>query len=338
MRAMLRVQETKAVLLVPELTQSKSSPQHGIMRSVDLAILNFNGRKHLKDLLPTAIAEAERYAGVCRVVVVDNGSLPEELEWIGEHFPSVVVWRTPRNDFLFSYNAFAEESRADVLVLLNNDLKLGAGFVDPLVRHFGRSDVFSVGATSRDWDDRDFTCGPANLTFAHGFYSWNYACDSQGLQHTLFTSGGFMAVDRRKFLDLGGFDRLFEPAYCEDLDLCFRAWRRGWRCIFEPASVVLHRETGSWQVAGAAHLRLLSLRNSLLFQWSSLPLRRARFARWCSIVKVSVGSCLRGDISWSKTYFATWIFWLKYRRDSPRQPVAEAELEGLQKRISCRVA
>ena len=43
-----------------------------------------------------------------------------------------------------------------------------------------------------------------------------------------------MAVDRNKFVELGGFNRLFAPAYCEDVDLCFRAWRQGWRCIYDP--------------------------------------------------------------------------------------------------------
>ena len=48
------------------------------MKSVDLAILNYMGRKHLEHLLPTALAEAERYIGSCRVVVVDNQSGADE--------------------------------------------------------------------------------------------------------------------------------------------------------------------------------------------------------------------------------------------------------------------
>ena len=104
-----------------------------------------------------------------------------------------------------------------------------------------------------------------------------------------------MAVDRMKFLELGGFDPMYRPAYCEDVDLCFRAWRRGWRCVFEPLSVALHRETGSWDGAGARRLSRMLLRNSLLFQWSSLPMQK--------------GSCKGGGLSsrcrwvpcWKKT-------------------------------------
>ena len=51
-----------------------SHDRSSFMKSVDLAILNYKGRKHLEHLLPTALAEAERYIGTCRVVVVDNQS------------------------------------------------------------------------------------------------------------------------------------------------------------------------------------------------------------------------------------------------------------------------
>ena len=51
-----------------------------------------------------------------------------------EHFPEVVFWAAPRNDFLFSYNDFARASEAEIVLLLNNDLKLKPGFIAPLVR------------------------------------------------------------------------------------------------------------------------------------------------------------------------------------------------------------
>ena len=70
-----------------------------------------------------------------------------------------------------------------------------------------------------------------------------------------------MAVDRNKFVELGGFNRLFAPAYCEDVDLCFRAWRRGWRCIYEPDSDVWHRHQATWSDHSNGSLNSLELRN-----------------------------------------------------------------------------
>src|SRR4029077_14721790 len=166
----------------------------------------------------------------------------------------------PKNDFLFSYNWLAQKRTEEILVFLNNDLKVDHDFLSPLMRHFEAADVFSASARSYDWNGAEITSGPARLNFENGFYSWNFDTRHQKICHTLFTSGGYMAVDRTKFIEVGGFNRLFAPAYCEDMDLCFRAWRRGWRCLYEPDSVVWHRDRGTWSHNSINALSSLELR------------------------------------------------------------------------------
>src|SRR5262249_55929765 len=182
------------------------------MKSVCLAILNYNGKKHLEQLLPTTSTAAEKFPGTCNVVVLDNQSTDDDVAWIGRKFPSVQAIVAPKNDFLFSYNWLVQKRGEDILVFLNNDLKLDRDFLSPLIRHFESPDVFSVSAQSHDWDGVGATSGPARLEFRNGFYSWRFDTQHQKTCHTLFTSGGFMAVDRKKFLELGGFNRLFAPA------------------------------------------------------------------------------------------------------------------------------
>jgi GT2 family glycosyltransferase len=204
-------------------------------------------------------------------------------------------------------------------------------FLKPLLRHFQSPDVFAVSASSYDWEGREKTIGPARLTFHNGFYGWNYDPQCQEPCHTLFTSGGFMAVDRRKFLELGGFNRLFHPAYCEDLDLCFRAWRRGWRSIYEPASVVWHREQASWNVSTASRPNKLNLRHSLLFQWSSLPMKRDRATRYWSLVKLFTGGLMQGNNLWLAVYPSAWRDWRKMRKQYSGLKVSQQELVAIQK-------
>lgn len=280
---------------------------------VELAILNYNGRHHLECLLPTAIREAQSYGPDCRVVVVDNLSPNDDTAWVRENYPSVEVWVAPRNEYLFSYNEYAKQSVAEILVFLNNDLKLCENFLPPLLHHFSSPDVFSVGASSLDWEGREFTCGPAVLKYENGFYSWNYQTDRQELCHTFFSSGGFMAVDRKKFLELGGFDQLYYPAYVEDVDLCFQAWRKGWRCLFEPASKVLHREGGSWKAVKDSSLDAKVLRNSLLFQWLNLPVSNDRSKRLWSASKISLGGFFNLRFDWLYTYITTSMHSLKIK-------------------------
>lgn len=299
------------------------------MKSVCLAILNYNGRKHLEHLLPTACAAARNFSGTCAVVVLDNQSTADDVAWIEREFPSIQAVAARDNDFLFSYNPLAKERTEDILVLLNNDLKVDHDFVAPLVRHFESSDVFSVSARSYDWNGEEVTSGPARLEFKNGFYSWNFDTQHQKTCHTLFTSGGFMAVDRKKFVELGGFNRLFAPAYCEDVDLCFRAWRRGWRCIYEPNSIVWHRYQGTWSYHSENGLSALQLRNLLLMQWSTFPVHKRRWERLRSLVKLLIGSLFSENHVWIKTYPATLLHWLAVRRHYLWMKVRERELSTI---------
>jgi N-acetylglucosaminyl-diphospho-decaprenol L-rhamnosyltransferase len=303
------------------------------MKSVCLAILNYNGKKHLEHLLPTACAAAQKFSDSCAVVVLDNQSTDDDVAWIEREFPSVQPIVAPTNDFLFSYNWLAQKRAEDILVFLNNDLKVDHDFIDPLVWHFESPDVFSVSARSYDWSGTEVTSGPARLKFAHGFYSWRFDTNQQTTCHTLFTSGGFMAVDRRKFIELSGFNRLFAPAYCEDVDLCFRAWRRGWRCIYERGSVVWHQHRATWANHSGDGLSSLELRNLLLMQWSTFPMRRARCTRLRSLLKLFIGSVWSGDLVWLKTYPATLVYWLRARRRYRWMKLRHRELSQILARI-----
>jgi GT2 family glycosyltransferase len=303
------------------------------MNSVCLAILNYNGKKHLEHLLPTACAAAKKFPGICSVIVLDNQSTDDDVAWVEREFSSVQTIIAPKNDFLFSYNWLAQRRSEDILVLLNNDLKLDPDFLAPLIRHLQSPDVFSVSARSYDWNGGKVTNGPACLKFNNGFYSWGFDTQHQKTCHTLFTSGGFMAVDRNKFNEMGGFNRLFYPAYCEDLDLCFRAWRRGWRCIYEPASVVWHRHKATWSHNSTGSLSSLELRNLLLMQWSTFPMRKGRWARLQSLMKLFIGSLFSDDRVWMKTYPRTITYWLTVRDQYLWMKVDDRELDRILSRV-----
>jgi len=299
------------------------------MKSVCLAILNYNGRRHLDALLPTAVVASNKYEGNCSILFLDNKSTEPDVNWIKRTYPSVRVEEAPENDFLFSYNWLLPRLQEDVVVILNNDLRLDQNFIQPLVSHFDSPDVFAVSASSYDWEGHEKTIGPARLSYSNGFYGWSYDSKRQELCHTLFASGGFMAVDRKKYVELGGFNRLYHPAYCEDLDLGFRAWRRGWRSIYEPKSIVWHRESASWSVSPKSRPNKLNLRNSLLFQWSSLPMSHDRHKRYLSTIKIIIGGLLRNDGAWISILVSNWIHWRKIRNTYAGQKVSPDELKKI---------
>lgn len=296
------------------------------MKSTCLAILNYNGLHYLKDMLPTIRVACQNAPTPISVIILDNKSSKDNMEWVQKQFPEIKWISAPENDFLFSYNWLLEELEEDIVILLNNDLKVTSNFVAPLIRHFESPDVFSVCATSRDWDDTIFTYGPSQLKSHHGLYYWNFDTDNQEVCHTLFCSGGFMAVDRRKFVALGGFNRLFWPAYGEDVDLSYRAWRKGWRCIFEPLSVVFHHESGSWNSNGGNRSAKLCLRAQLLFQWASLPASAPKYELILALCVFAIRKLRYGQGWWLKVLIDTFLEWVRVRKQYHWMRTSQEEL------------
>jgi GT2 family glycosyltransferase len=298
------------------------------MKTVALVVLNYNGISHLKHLLPTLEEAIINGGGCANIIVLDNRSTDSDCEWVAANYSKVQVISAPTNDFLFSYNWLLPKLEHDVVVLLNNDLRVHGGFLTPLLRHFSATDVFAASARSYTWDGTEITSGPARLTRKNGFYGWRYDTKRQKTCHTLFPAGGFMAVDRRKFLELRGFNPLFYPAYCEDVDLGFRAWRRGWRCIYEPDSIVWHRQNATWSMTAAGQLNELVLRNSLLFQWSSLPMGRDRWTRRWTLAKLLLGGSI-----WAKTFPKVLLYWFRVRKQYSWMKVTDTELASIVSRL-----
>ncbi len=299
------------------------------IQRVVLAILNFNGQRHLEELLPSLRAMHTGLPFTVEVIVLDNCSTKPDQRWVMENFPEIKFVRAPQNDFLYSYNWLLAKVDAEICVLLNNDVRVTPGFLRPLCQPFEDNAVFAVSSKAFDWSGVSVTSGPAVLKYANGFYSWPFDPARQVKCPTLFCSGACMAVSRKKFLELGGFNRLFHPAYCEDLDICFRAWRRGWASIYQPESVIFHREHASWGESTKHTVNRLSLRSALLFQWSSLPLNDDKAERAARTMNLAFRGLIGGNADWFKVWMSTWIFWLKVRRKYEHLKVSKGELEDL---------
>ncbi len=86
-----------------------------------------------------------------------------------------------------------------------------------------------------------------------------------------YGGGGSCAFDRRKFLELGGFDELLAPFYMEDTDIGYLAWKRGWKVLYQPRSVVYHEHRGTiGKQFSAAQIDLVLKKNFALFCWKNI--------------------------------------------------------------------
>lgn len=231
-----------------------------------ILVLNWNGMVHLRALLPSVQAAVERYGGRSRVVVVDNRSTDPDVTALRSEFPAVEVIVAERNDYLFSLNPIVARCDEDVIIILNNDMRVETGFIQPLVRHFSDPTVFAATANVFDWQGAARTTGQRRMALRRWwFYKWWDLTVTEAV-YTLDAGGGSAAFRRDRFVALGGFDPLFRPAYYEDVDLSYRAWMRGWRTVFEPASVIYHRVAATLRdPSREAQFGTLISRNHVLF-------------------------------------------------------------------------
>lgn len=240
-----------------------------------IVILNYNGEKLLGQYLPSVLEASRQSKAPCRVTVIDNVSQDRSLEILRRDFPQVEIYRAKENRVLCSFNEYLERMSEPVALLLNNDIRVEAGFVDPLVEPFENDpDLFMVTPRCLSFDGGRYEGGRCRSQIKFGLF-WSasvFPGHEKHIQQAGFTmAAGFGAFDRKKFLELGGYDDLYLPGRLEDNDLCFRAWQRGWKCFYEPRSVVYHQGAASFNERfGAKKTLMIGHRNSFLFFWKNM--------------------------------------------------------------------
>jgi GT2 family glycosyltransferase/glycosyltransferase involved in cell wall biosynthesis len=244
-------------------------------QAASIVIPTWNGRHHLAANLPSVLA-ATAGDSAHEVVVVDNGSTDGTVEYLQKHFPSVRVLAFATNlGFGGGSNEGFRAARNDVVVLLNNDMRVEPDFLGPLLKGFSDPRVFAVTAQIffSDPEKRREETGLAHGLWLNGRLHLRHVIDEKvdRIFPTFYAGGGSTAYDRRKFLELGGFDPLLEPFYYEDTDLSYMAWKRGWVVLYEPHSVVYHEHRGTiGKKFSAGYIQAIVERNQLLFLWKNI--------------------------------------------------------------------
>ena len=240
-----------------------------------IVIPNWNGRDLLEKYLPSVIAAAEQVPG-SEVLVVDNGSTDDSAAYVRERFPQVGLLALPKNlGFGGGSNAGFRAAAHDIVVLLNSDMRVEPDLLRPLLAGFTDAQVFSVSCQiffSDPHKVREET-GLTETWWQGGAIRVRHRDDPQirGLFPCAYGGGGSCAFDRRKFLELGGFDELLAPFYMEDTDIGYLAWKRGWKNLYQPASVVYHEHRGTiGKRFSDAHIQGVLQKNFLLFTWKNI--------------------------------------------------------------------
>jgi GT2 family glycosyltransferase len=244
-------------------------------RSASVVIPNWNGRDLLERYLPS-IVEALAGNADNEIIVVDNGSSDGSVAMLQERFPSVRVLALDRNlGFGGGSNAGFRAAKNDIVVLLNSDMRVQPDFLAPLLAGFTDEQVFAVSC-------QIFFSDPEKLREETGLTQGWWENGGLRVRHRddpaitdvypcFYGGGGSCAFDRRKFLELGGFDEILRPFYLEDTDLGFMAWKRDWKVLYQPRSVVYHEHRGTiGKKFSQSQIDLVLKKNFILFCWKNI--------------------------------------------------------------------
>jgi GT2 family glycosyltransferase len=265
-------------------------------------IVNWDGKHLLSECLPSLIESLKCARGNHEILVVDNGSTDGSVQFIHENFPQVRVLALDRNyGFSGGNNRGVAQARTDIVVFLNNDMVVDRDFLQPLLSGFSDPLVFAV--TSQiffaDPSRRREETGKTRARFERGFfYFWHDAIRAEDenldLIPVFWAGGGSCAIDRKKFLAMGGFDPLYHPFYVEDADLSYQAWKRGWKCLLAPASRVVHKHRSTSKAKfGNLFVDNTIRKNQYLFIWKNVTLLPMIFEHLVNLPRIHIRAMIQ---------------------------------------------
>ncbi len=239
---------------------------------VAVVIGNHQGERVLPDCLESLSLQTR----AAREVVVVDGASTDGSHAIAERWGARFV-PAPNRGLGFLYNRGVDESEAEYVLLLNNDVALDSRCVELLAAELDAdANRFAADPTQLDWPGEQVIHARTTLDrgrllreYIPGFHL-DAVVPADAVVPTVSAHGAAMLVRRSMFLELGGFDETFFMEW-EDLDLCWRAWLRGWGSVYVPNASLRHR-VGAVTTGAVAPRRSASSHHNLMrFALKCLP-------------------------------------------------------------------
>ena len=233
------------------------------------AILNYNGKDHLSEYLPSHLQIPSQ-----ETIVIDNQSTDESLQILQKNFPDVRVVINDQNyGFAGGYNKGLEEVGQKYTAIINSDVRVSENWLAPIIeameaddriaaiqpkiRSVARPDEFEYAGAAGGY--MDLLCYPLcrgrilnTIEEDRGQYD--------NATEVAWTSGAAMVIRTDLFKAAKGFDASFF-AHQEEIDLCWRLRRAGYKLYCIPQSVVYHLGGGTLQYNSPKKIQL-NLRNN----------------------------------------------------------------------------
>lgn len=242
-----------------------------MIKNVSVIIPNWNGKHLLEKNLPAVLlAKKQKENRIAEIIVVDDASSDDSVEFLKKNYAGEVriVRHTKQRGFSSGVNTGARSAKNTLLCLLNSDVSPSEKFLVAVLPHFRNEKLFAV-SLCEEGERKGYAVGK----FEEGFIIHRGSLNSKFVHQTFWANGGSSVFRRDVWMKLGGMDeKLLEPFYWEDVDLSYRAQKRGYTLLWEPKSTVIHNHESTINVTNfkKGYMDLIKERNQLLVVWKNI--------------------------------------------------------------------
>lgn len=243
------------------------------MCKVSIVIPNFNGIVYLEECLDSLRRQTEKDF---EILLVDNGSADGSISFVKEKYPEVKCILLKKNyGFCKAVNTGIKRAKAPYVILLNNDTKAEADFVETMIADMEmHPGCFSSQAKLLQMHNPTLMDDGGNYYCALGWaFAWGK--DMPAVQYDeprrIFAACAAAAIYRKSvFTEIGYFDEM-HYAYLEDIDIGYRARIAGYENRYAPGAVVHHVGSGT---TGSRYNEFkigYSARNNIYLVYKNMP-------------------------------------------------------------------
>lgn len=312
---------------------------------VAIVILNYNGKNYLEKFLPSVLAAT--YASK-RVIVADNASTDDSIEFVKQCFPSVEIIINDKNyGFAEGYNQALKKVEAPYYLLLNSDVEVEPDFIEPVIalmesdKNIAACQPKILQQHNKKYFEYAGACGGWIDAYGYPFSRGRIFDDCeedlhqyQSVQEVFWATGAAMFVRSEVYNKLNGLDPYFF-AHMEEIDLCWRMKLAGYKIMVQPQSVVYH--VGGGTLPKGFRKNYLNFRNNYIMLHKNLSFAEKLFKiplrflmDWAAAAKNTIGDfAMTRAIIQSQLAYIYWCISQPYKKQFRSKPLSS--LSGVYK-------
>lgn len=212
-----------------------------------IVVVSYNTAEHIEGCLRSLLALDYPRS---EIIVVDNGSGDGSVELVRSRFPNVELVELGENKgFAGAASVGMFMSKGDILATVNPDVQLDPQWMSAVLDAFDAFPDAGVVGSKILYPDRktlQHAGGVVHYPLATTDHIGRGEEDQGQYDHSRivsFVTGAALAMRRDVGNSLNFFDESYYPVFFEDVDLCWRAKREGWRVVYQPGAVAYHNES-----------------------------------------------------------------------------------------------